>query len=257
MSRYDTPEEVYFAFLETFNARDAAGWAGVNSWPHARLSAAEPESFVHWRPPSRVFASAEEYLSAPLWDDLEATSWSYSESTQPRIVQSSEDKAHIAGGWTRFDDRGSAIAANRIVYVAIKTETGWRLQAQLKVDSFVDGHDYAGEEAQVRSAVESDLSLLGAGDTEAYADALAYPFVILGPPGTVTQIGSASKMATAIRSVGDDQLDVPAGSVAIVNCGGSGANVTFRVERSGVTEEALALVGRRGGVWRMLAISGI
>jgi len=42
-----------------------------------------------------------------------------------------------------------------------------------------------------------------------------------------------------------------------VNCGDSGANVTFQVKRNGVAQDALALVGRRGGVWRMLAISGI
>lgn len=257
MGRYASPEAAYFAFLKTFNARDADGWAGVNSWPHARISAAAPDSTVHWRPPTRVFANAEEYLSAPLWDELEATGWARSESSPPRIVRSSEIKAHIAGGWTRYDTDGKPIASNRVVYVATRTDDGWGLQAQLKTDSFVEGQDYSAEEAAVLASVESALALLGARQIDAYCEALAYPFTLVGPPGIVIMIDSAPEMAAAMRSVGDDQLDVPPGSVEIVNCGGTGANVTFQVERDGVAQEALALVGLRDGVSRMLAISGI
>jgi len=256
MAGYESPEAAYFAFLDTFNARDADGWAGVNHWPHARISAAA-DSAAHWRPPTRIFTDAGEYLAAPLWDDLEATGWARSESAPPTIVQSSDVKAHIAGGWTRYDVDGNAMAANRVVYVAARTDDGWGLQAQLKTDSFVDGRDYSATESEVNAAVESTLELLGAREVDAYAEALAYPFTLIGPPGVVMQIASAPEMATAMRSVGDDQLDVPSGSVRVVNCGDSGANVTFQVERDGVTQDALALVGRRGGVWRMLAISGI
>ena len=257
MGRYETPEAAYFAFLETFNARDADGWAGVNSWPHARVSAAAPDSSVHWRPPTRVFASADEYLAAPLWDELEATGWARSESTPPQIVQTSEKKAHIAGGWTRFDADDRPMASNRVVYVATLSEEGWGLQAQLKTDSFIDGCDYSAEEAAVLAAVESTLALLGAGKIGDYCAALAYPFTLVGPPGVVIQIDSAPEMAAAMRSADDDQLDLPPGAVEIVNCGESGANVTFRVERDGVAQEALALVGLRNGAWQMLAISGI
>ena len=257
MGHYNTPEAAYFAFLETFNARDAAGWAGVNSWPHARVSAAAPDSSVHWRPPTRVFSDAEEYLSAPLWDDLEATGWARSESMTPEIVQSSELKAHIAGGWIRYDADDQAMAANRVVYVATRTDEGWGLQAQLKTDSFVEGRDYSRQEAAALAAVESTLALLGARQIDDYCAGLTYPFTLVGPPGVIIQIDSAPEMAAAMRSVGDDQLDVPPGSVEIVNCGDSGANLTFLVERDGIAQEALALVGLRDSAWRMLAISGI
>lgn len=257
MAAYESPEAAYFAFLETFNARDADGWAGVNSWPHARISAAAPNSSVHWRPPTRIFADAGQYLSAPLWDELEATGWVRSESTAPKIVQSSEVKAHIAGGWTRYGADGNAMAANRVVYVATRTDEGWGLQAQLKTDSFVDGQNYEREQAAVLEAVESTLALLGARDVDAYCNALAYPFTLVGPPGVVMQIASALEMAAAMHSVGDDRLDVPPGSAEVVNCGSSGANLTFRVQRDDAIQEALALVGLRDDVWRMLAISGI
>ncbi len=257
MGHYETPEAAYFAFLETFNARDADGWAGVNSWPHARVSAAAPDSSVHWRPPTRVFTNADEYLAAPLWSDLEATGWARSKSTPPRTVQSSENKAHIAGGWTRYNADDRPMASNRVVYVATLTAEGWGLQAQLKTDSFVDGGDYSAQEAAVLAAVESTLALLGARKIDDYCASLAYPFTLVGPPGVIIQIDSAPEMAAAMRSADDDQLDVPVNSTEVVNCGESGANVTFRVEREGVTQEALALAGLRNGVWQMLAISGI
>lgn len=223
----------------------------------ARVSAASQDTAHHWRPPTRVFASSAKYLSAPLWDELEATGWARSESLPPRIVQRSEIKAHIAGGWTRYDANGKAMASNRVVYVATRTDQGWGLQAQLKTDSFVEGRDYSAERTAVLAAVESALGLLGARDVDAYADALSYPFTLIGPPGVVIEIASAPEIAAAMRSVGDDQLDVPTGAAEIVNCGESGANLTFRVDRDGVSQEALALVGLRDGVWRMMAISGI
>ena len=257
MGAYETPVAAYFAFLDTFNARDAAGWANVNNWPHARVSAAAPDTSTHWRPPTRIFAGTVEYLSSPLWDELEATGWARSESSPPRIVQSSQVKAHIDGGWTRYDADGKPMASNRIVYVATRTDQGWGLQAQLKTDSFVDGHEYSSQETAAQASVEAALALLGARRIDAYCESLAYPFTLIGPPGVVIQIASAPEMAVAMRNVGDDQLDVPLGSVQVVNCGSSGANVTFRVERDGESQEALALVGSRDGVWRMLAISGI
>ncbi|MCY3733214.1 MAG: hypothetical protein OXG42_02935 [Chloroflexi bacterium] len=256
MGAYESPEAAYRAFLDTFNARDADGWAEVNNWPHARISAAS-DSEAHWRPPTRIFTDADKYLSAPLWDQLEATGWAHSESSPPRIVQSSNVKAHIAGGWTRYDADGAAMASNRVVYVATRTDQGWGLQAQLKTDSFAEGRDYSAERTAAVAAVESALALLGARDIDAYCEALAYPFTLVGPPGVIIQIDSAPEMAAAMRRVGDDQLDVPPGSAEIVNCGESGANVTFRVARDGTVQEALALVGLRDGVWRMMAISGI
>ena len=257
MSQYDSPEAAYFAFLETFNARDADGWADVNVWPHARISAADPATHLHWRPQTRVFTDRDEYLSQPLWDDLEGTGWARSESTPPKIVQSSDLKAHIAGGWTRYDRNDRAMASNRIVYVMTKTAVGWGMQAQLKTDSFVEGTDYAAQRAAALEAVELALRQLSAGNIDRYAEMLSYPFTLVGPPGVIIQIDSAVEMSSAMRAVGDDQLTVSPGSAAIVNCGASGANLTFRVQRNGVDEEALALVGLRDGVWRMLAISGI
>lgn len=257
MGRYESPEAAYFAFLDTFNARDAAGWAGVNSWPHARVSAAAADSSVHWRPPTRVFADAEEYLAEPLWAELEATGWARSASLPPTVVQASDVKVHLAGGWTRFDASDAAMAANRVVYVMTRTNEGWGIQAQLKTDSFADGVDFSAQQLAAVDAVESALGLLDAGEIDAYCEALIYPFTLVGPPGVIIVIESAAEMAAAMRSAGDDRLDAAPGSSQIVNCGASGANVSIRVERDGAAQNALALVGLRENQWRMLAMSGI
>ena len=257
MPAYDSPEAVYFAFLDAFNKRDMDGWTGVNAWPHARISAADPDSQAHWRPPTRVFQDAAEYAEQPIWNDLAASGWARTEPLKPTIVQRSDVKAHLAGGWTRYDPDERPLASNRIVYVTTLVDGSWRLQAQLKTDSFQAGADFSVEREAARDAVESALALLHARDIDAYAAALHYPFTLVGPPGVVIRIDSADAMVAAMRDAGDDDLDAPPGSAQIVNCGQSGANVTFSVRRNGAAESALALVGRRDGQWRMLAISGI
>ncbi len=257
MPQLDSPEAVYHAFFDRFNARDADGWAAVNAWPHARVSAADPDERIHWRPPTRIFNDAAEYVSAPLWDELASTGWARTEPLPPTIAQSSAVKAHLAGGWTRIDSQGREQASNRIVYVMTRSDDGWGMQAQLKTDSFDPNDDLADAQRAALDAVESALALLGARDVDAYAQALAYPFTLIGPPGVVFEIATPDDMAVAMRGAGDDALGASQGSARIVNCGRSGANVTFTVERDAVAQNALALVGQRGGVWRILAVSGI
>ena len=167
-------------------------------------------------------------------------------------------KRNIAGGWTRFDADDTPLAANRVVYVTTRTDEGWGIQAQLKTDSFAGGVDFSAQQqaAHRRRRVGAGAARRPA-RIDAYCEALAYPFTLVGPPGAILQIDSAAEMAEAMRSVGDDRLDAPPGSARIVNCGRSGANVSFQVERDGIAQQALALVGIREGTWRMLAISGI
>ncbi len=45
MGRYASPEEAYWAFFETFNRKDAAAWAGVMNYPHARVGLVEGEGW--------------------------------------------------------------------------------------------------------------------------------------------------------------------------------------------------------------------
>ena len=256
MARYETPEAAYLAFLDTFNAHDAEGWAGVNSWPHARISAAPLDHSIHWRPATRIFADAEEYLSAPLWEELEATGWVRSESLPPRIVQSSEIKAHIAGGWTRYDADGTALASNRIVYVMTKTEEGWGIQAQLKLDSFADGEDFSAEEQAGISAVEQVMSALAAGDVDTWIATFHYPLTMLAGPGEVETIDDAAMMRERYGDWCAEGLPI-AHLTKVLQAGKHGANVAQTLTRGEASIQQLFLVGQRDGAWKVLAVSAM
>lgn len=256
MGRYESPEAAYYAFLETFNARDADGWAGVNSWPHARVSAAAPDTSVHWRPPTRTFANAEQYLSAPLWDELEATGWARSQSLEPRIVQSSPTTAHIAGGWTRYRADDTPIASNRIVYVATRTAEGWGLQAQLKLDSFSEGVDFAAEEQAALAAIDRTMNALAAADVDAWTATFHYPLIILFGPGEVQVIEDAAEMSERHGAWCAEALPISHES-QIVQAGASGATVAQVLTRGDFSFEQLFLVALREGQWKPIAVSAL
>ena len=254
MGQYESPEAAYLAFLDTFNARDLDGWAGVNSYPHARVSAAPEDSSVHWRPPTRVFASAEEYVAAPIWDELEATGWVHSVSTPPLVVQSSTVKAHIAGGWTRYDADETAMASNRVVYVATKSDDGWGLQGQLKIDSFVEGQDYSAEERAGMAAVESVMTALAAGNVETWLTTFHYPLTMLAGPGEVRVVDDAEMMRGLYGPWCAEGLPISHETV-VVQAGKHGANVAQTLTRGDASVQQLFLVGERGGVWKPVAVS--
>lgn len=256
MGHYESPEAAYRAFLDTFNARDLHGWAGLNSYPHARVSAAPPDSSVHWRPPTRVFANAGEYVAAPIWDDLEATGWSHSVATPPRILQSSDAKAHIAGGWTRYDADDRAMASNRVVYVATKTSDGWGLQGQLKIDSYVEGVDFAAEERAGLAAVERVMTALAAGDVDTWITTFHYPLTMLAGPGEVQVIDDAAMMRERFGPWCAEGLSISHVS-EVVHAGRHGANVAQTLTGGGGVIEQLFLVGQRAGAWKPVAVSAV
>ena len=254
MGQYESPESAYLAFLDTFNARDLDGWAGVNAYPHARVSAAPEDSSVHWRPPTRVFASAEEYVAAPIWDELEATGWVHSVSTPPLVVQSSTVKAHIAGGWTRYDTDETAMASNRVVYVATKSDDGWGLQGQLKIDSFVEGQDYSAEARAGMAAVESVMTALAAGDVETWLTTFHYPLTMLAGPGDVRVVDDAEMMRGLYGPWCAEGLPI-SDEMVVVQVGKHGANVAQTLTRGDAPVQQIFLVGEREGVWKPVAVS--
>ena len=82
MGAYESPEAAYRAFLDTFNARDADGWAEVNNWPHARISAAS-DSEAHWRPSRYVMAETARIFHPP---SPSATRNDWWKESSPRVI---------------------------------------------------------------------------------------------------------------------------------------------------------------------------
>ena len=97
MSVHTTPQDAYWKFFESLNARDAAGWAGVMSYPHVRVS---PEGA------GKIFRSAEEYAADALWEPVADAEMVRTQGLKPTVVHEEVDKVHLAGGWTRFRPDG-------------------------------------------------------------------------------------------------------------------------------------------------------
>ena len=175
MGHYATPEDAYWAFFENFNANDADGSAGVMSYPHVRVS--PPRAGATPRTASRVFPTAADYaaLAPTTFERIRATGWVRTDGIEPERVHTSEDRVHLAGGWTRYNAEGEPILTNRVTYVMTRLDAGWGIQARFGIDTWDADADTSEPE---RLAVEVDrraIDAATAGDDEALQEALAFP----------------------------------------------------------------------------------
>ena len=164
-----TPEEAYFEFFRADSAKDAEAWAAVMSYPHVRVSATGRSPY---------YETPEDYAARASWTAREATGWVRSRGIEPRRLHESEDKVHLAGGWTRFNAEDEPILRNRVTYILTRVAGSWGIQARFGTDSFTEAETVdAGEAAQV---VEQQLKQVAAGDVDAACTAFALPLVDVG-----------------------------------------------------------------------------
>ena len=255
MGAHPTPTAAYWAFFEHFNAKDPAGWAGAMSYPHIRVSAAPPrrqDAQPGPRTASGLYPTPEDYASMAAnagWGRFEATGWVRTQGLTPRVVHSSADKVHLAGGWTRYRDDDSAILTNRVLYVMTRMDEGWGIQARFGVDSFKA--DASGEAAV--AAAERLGELRNAGDFEAFAQCLLYPLIIVGV-GEVHRIESAEQFLAVSAA---QPIEAVPGSVSVVNTGTSGVNVAARRRANGVERDEILLMVQHGDEWQLAAVSAV
>ena len=121
------------------------------------------------------------------WERFEATGWVRTQGLEPRRVHETDDKVHLAGGWTRFRADDSPIISNRVLYVLTRLEQGWGIQARFGVDSFVEGADRSAQEQHALAALALTMTTLEAGDVEAWLDCFHYPLTIVGAPGMASK----------------------------------------------------------------------
>ena len=107
-ANYASPEDAYWTFFKTFNAKDAEKWAGVMSYPHLRVSA---------RGTARYFETPEAYSSGASWERIEAIGWVRTGGIEPTRLHESADKVHLAGGRTRYNASDQPILSNRVSYI--------------------------------------------------------------------------------------------------------------------------------------------
>src|SRR5688500_15054321 len=111
------------AFLDTFNAGDAAGHAATLAYPHVRLASGAV----------RIWQTIEEATDAmarniPLL--RERAGWDHSRWDHRNAIHVGDDKVHLDVQFTRYRGDGSVIGVDPAVYVVVRTAEGWRIQAR-------------------------------------------------------------------------------------------------------------------------------
>lgn len=109
------------AFMEAFNARDAAAWAKTLNYPHVRIAGDDV----------RVWQDVDEYTAYMDFDRfVEQTGWDHSAWDERTIVQSGKDKVHIAVTFSRYDKNDKKIATYQSMYIVTNRDGHWGTQAR-------------------------------------------------------------------------------------------------------------------------------
>lgn len=112
--------EVVSAYMEAFNARDLAGTDAALHFPHVRLASGEV----------RVMERAGT-LPPDFFERFAARSgWHHSQWDYRRVIQSSDDKVHVAVCFTRHRADGSVIGRYESIWIVTKKDGRWGIQAR-------------------------------------------------------------------------------------------------------------------------------
>lgn len=262
MGTHDTPTAAYWAFFENFNARDPVGWAGAMSYPHVRVSAAQPPTggaSSNPRTASGLYPTAEDYASMATnagWGRFEATGWVRTQGITPRVVHASDTKVHLAGGWTRHRADDSEIVTNRVLYVLTRTDDGWGIQARFGVDGYAKGTDRSVEAEAALASLGRLMTTLEAGDVEPWLDCFHYPLTLVGAPGSVDAIDDADAMRAAYGDWAGQALPIEY-RAEVIAAGERGVTLAQSITRGEDTFHQSFLVAARDGDWKILAVSAI
>ena len=107
-------------FMAAWNARDPGRLAATCNFPHVRIAGGR---LTIWQTPSEF--EKEHLSSVPL-----QRNWHYSSWDGRKVVQSSNDKVHLALSFTRYDAKGIKIATYQSLYVVTKQDGHWGVQAR-------------------------------------------------------------------------------------------------------------------------------
>lgn len=115
---YGPAFEVTDAFMETFNARDVAGWAETFSFPSVRLASGR----------TTTLNSAADLEGT--FERLVATGWDRSDWAQREIVQCQAGKAHMLTTFIRYRADGSELGRFPSLYVIEFRDGKWGVTAR-------------------------------------------------------------------------------------------------------------------------------
>lgn len=112
---HDPAFEITDRFMETFNARDMAGWEATYHFPHVRIASGE------------VTVLPEAGLRSDTFERLAATGWDRSAWISREVVQCGPEKAHLATVFARYRDDGSELARFASMYIVEFKNDRWAI----------------------------------------------------------------------------------------------------------------------------------
>jgi len=110
------------AYMATFNAHNWSANAATLNYPHVRISGSRVT----------IWDSAEAYAAANQHriDRTFEQGWHRSAWDQREVVDGSDDKVHVLVRFTRYDQRGAALASYPSLWIVTLIDDHWGVQAR-------------------------------------------------------------------------------------------------------------------------------
>ena len=244
---YDSPEAAYEAFFTHFNAEDAPAWANVMHYPHVRVSAGTGSDACYETP--------QDYAARASWDRFKADGWVRTQGIEPVRIHESDDKVHLAGGWTRYDAADEPIRSNRVTYILTRLEGSWGIQARFGTDSFEEAADTDPSQQAALDIVERHLDAWDARALPSCTALASYPLTEVGARD-VTRYEDSAAYEAALTS--QTWSATTTRRVRALQAGRTGVNVAVTVTlQNGRREQTLFLVAQHEEIWHISARSRI
>ena len=106
-------------FMTAFNGRDLEAWEATYHFPHFRMADGR-----------LTVLEAAGQRSEALFDALAATGWHHSAWLSREVVQTGEDKAHVAVEFARYRADGSELARYQSLYVVTRENGRWGIRGR-------------------------------------------------------------------------------------------------------------------------------
>ena len=217
------------------------------NYPHVRVSAGVGSDAYYETP--------QDYAARSSWDRFKADGWVRTQGIDPVRIHESDDKVHLAGGWTRYNAADEPIRSNRVTYILTRLQGGWGIQARFGTDSFEAGEDTAPSQQAALDIVEHHLD---AWDARAFPSCTAlarYPLTEVGV-GAIDRYEDSAAYETALTS--QRWSATSSRHVRAHQVGRTGVNVAVIVSHDdGRREQALFLVAQHDNAWQIAARSRI
>ncbi len=110
-------------FLEAFNDRDIEAWSKTLNFPHVRFASGQV----------RVWENRQAFVSKTSLQPLIESGWNYSRWLRREVVLSPPLKVHISTSFERYDKDNQAIGAYESLYIIIKQDKKWGIQARSSI----------------------------------------------------------------------------------------------------------------------------